>query len=243
MTTIAHGECYRESRHSINDRATPARLRRSFRSGQKTAIGDQSVPILRLHRLSRDACHALVFANDDFLLNAMMIPFLIFVLAAIGLNMLTGYTGLLSLGTGAFMGVGAYACYKLTTIFPGVNILIWIVASGFFCRAVGVLFGLPSLRIKGFYLAVATLAAQFFLEWCFIRVAWLYNYNISGAIEVPQRDVVRHPRHRADAPPRDALPHRADHRHRHDLARLQPRAWPHRPACGWRCATWTSPPS
>jgi branched-chain amino acid transport system permease protein len=126
--------------------------------------------------------------HNDFLINAVMIPFLIFALASIGLNLLTGYTGLLSLGTGAFMGVGGYACYKLTTIFPQVNILIWVIASGFFSAAVGALFGLPSLRIKGFYLAIATLAAQFFLEWCFIRIPWLYNYNISGAIEVPQRD-------------------------------------------------------
>ena len=128
--------------------------------------------------------------GNDFLLNAMMIPFLIFSLAAIGLNLLTGYTGLLSLGTGAFMGVGAYSCYKLTTIFPDVNIIIWIVCSGFFSAAVGVVFGLPSLRIKGFYLAIATLAAQFFLEWCFIRIPWLYNYNISAAIEVPQRELL-----------------------------------------------------
>jgi len=125
--------------------------------------------------------------GNDFLLNAVMIPFLVFSLAAIGLNILTGYTGLLSLGTGAFMGVGAYACYKLTTLFPSVNILIWIITSGFVAAAVGALFGLPSLRIKGFYLAVATLAAQFFLQWCFIRVPWLYNNNASGAIEVPLR--------------------------------------------------------
>ena len=128
--------------------------------------------------------------GNDFLLNAILIPFLIFSLAAIGLNLLTGYTGLLSLGTGAFMGVGAYACLKLTTIFPNVNILIWILVSGFFSSAIGVLFGLPSLRIKGFYLAVATLAAQFFLEWCFIRIPWLYNYSVSGAIEVPRRTVM-----------------------------------------------------
>src|SRR5690348_9604619 len=127
--------------------------------------------------------------GNDFLVNAVMIPFLIFSLAAIGLNLLTGYTGLLSLGTGAFMGVGAYACYKLTTIFPNVNIIIWVVASGLFSAAVGVAFGLPSLRIKGFYLAIATLAAQFFLEWCFIRIPWLYNYNVSAAIEVPQREL------------------------------------------------------
>ena len=128
-------------------------------------------------------------ANNDFLTNAVMIPFLIFSLAAIGLNLLTGYTGLLSLGTGAFMGVGAYACYKLTSIWPDVNIIIWIVVSGFFAAAVGTLFGLPSLRIKGFYLAIATLAAQFFLEWCFTHIPWLYNYNISAAIEVPQREL------------------------------------------------------
>src|SRR4051794_30839622 len=87
------------------------------------------------------------------------------------------------------MGVGAYACYKLTIAFPGANIILLILCSGFFAAAVGTVFGLPSLRIKGFYLAVATLAAQFFLSWCFIRVAWLYNYNISASIEVPTRAV------------------------------------------------------
>jgi branched-chain amino acid transport system permease protein len=123
----------------------------------------------------------------EFMIASVMVPFLILALAAIGLNILTGYTGLVSLGTGAFMGVGAYACYKLSTAFPAINILVWIVASGFVSCAVGVLFGLPSLRIKGFYLAVATLAAQFFLQWCFVRLPWLYNYNPSGAIEVPSR--------------------------------------------------------
>ncbi len=132
---------------------------------------------------------AIPLADNDFLTNAVMIPFLIFTLAAIGLNLLTGYTGLLSLGTGAFMGVGAYACYKLTSIFPNVNIIIWIITSGFFAAAVGAIFGLPSLRIKGFYLAIATLAAQFFLEWCFTHIPWLYNYNNSAAIEVPQREL------------------------------------------------------
>jgi branched-chain amino acid transport system permease protein len=127
------------------------------------------------------------FVASDFMLQAVLIPFLVFSLGAIALNILTGYTGLISLGTGAFMGVGAYACYKLTTFFPQVNIIVWVLASGFFSAAVGTLFGLPSLRIKGFYLAVATLAAQFFLSWCFIRVPWLYNNNVSGAIEVPSR--------------------------------------------------------
>jgi len=127
---------------------------------------------------------------SDFILSSIMIPFLIFSLAAIGLNILTGYAGQLSLGTGAFMGVGAYACYKLTTIFPDANIIVLVLASGFFAAAIGVVFGLPSLRIKGFYLAITTLAAQFFLEWAFIRIGWLYNYNPSGAIEVPRRMVM-----------------------------------------------------
>ncbi len=143
-----------------------------------------------------------------FLLNSMMIPFLILSLAAIGLNILTGYTGLLSLGSAGFMGVGAYACYKLETIFPDVNILVWIVASGFASSLVGVIFGLPSLRIKGFYLVVATLAAQFFLEWAFARVPWLVNYNNSGAIEVSTAHAVRHPRHRSGSDARGALSRR-----------------------------------
>lgn len=126
--------------------------------------------------------------GSDFFLTSIMIPVIIFALAAVGLNILTGYAGQLSLGTGAFMGVGAYACYKLTTIFPEANIILLMVLSGFFSAGIGVIFGLPSLRIKGFYLAIATLAAQFFLEWCFIRIGWLYNYNPSGAIEVPQRE-------------------------------------------------------
>ena len=96
---------------------------------------------------------------SEFMFRALLIPVLIYALAALGLNILTGYAGQLSLGTGAFMGVGAYACYKLITIFPAMNILAAIALSGFFSAAVGVAFGLPSLRIKGFYLAIATLAA------------------------------------------------------------------------------------
>src|SRR5271155_598384 len=82
--------------------------------------------------------------GDQFFLNTMMIPFLVLSLAAIGLEILTGYTGLLSLGSAGFMGVGAFACYKLTTYFPDVDILVWIVVSGVASSAVGVFFGLPS---------------------------------------------------------------------------------------------------
>jgi branched-chain amino acid transport system permease protein len=152
---------------------------------------DMAVFPLRQDRIGLAAiiavAYAVAFTGSDFLLQAVLIPFLIFALAAIGLNLLTGYAGLLSLGTGAFMGVGAYACYKLTTTFPGVNFVVWVLVSGLFSAGIGVFFGLPSLRIKGFYLAVATLAAQFFLQWCFNRVPWLYNYNVSGAIDAPLR--------------------------------------------------------
>jgi branched-chain amino acid transport system permease protein len=122
---------------------------------------------------------------SEFAFKALLIPVLIYSLAALGLNILTGYAGQLSLGTGAFMGVGAYACYKLISIFPMLNPIAAIFLSGFFAAAIGVAFGLPSLRIKGFYLAIATLAAQFFLVWLFEKWAWLYNYNSSGAIQVP----------------------------------------------------------
>ena len=126
--------------------------------------------------------------NAGFFLGAIMIPFLVYALAAVGLNILTGFTGQISLGTGAFMGVGAYACYKMGTIFPDANIILLMLLSGFFSAAVGVFFGLPSLRIKGFYLVVTTLAAQFFLTWAFIRIPWLYNHNDSGAIDGLQRE-------------------------------------------------------
>ena len=144
---------------------------------------------------------AIPLLGSNFLIASVMIPFLILSLAAIGLNLLTGYTGLLSLGTSAFMGVGAYACYKLSTWFPQVNIIVWIIASGAVSCFVGVMFGLPSLRIKGFYLAVATLAAQFFLQWCFVRVPWLVNDNTSGAIEVPTRTLFGIPITGASATP------------------------------------------
>lgn len=163
-----------------------------------TYRADHAVFPIRQDQLAIIALLVILFAVvpltfNSFWLNAVMIPTLIFGLAVIGLNILTGYAGQLSLGTGAFMGVGAFACYKLTTIFPEVNIIIHILLSGLFAAAAGFVFGLPSLRIKGFYLAVATLASQFFLEWCFGRIAWLYNYNQSGAIEVPTKTLFGHP--------------------------------------------------
>lgn len=129
------------------------------------------------------------FFINDYWANAVFVPFLIYAIAAIGLNILTGYCGQVSLGTGGFMAVGAYACYKLMTAFPDVNIVFHIILSGGITAMVGAAFGLPSLRIKGFYLAVATLAAQFFLVWLFNKVAWFYNYSASGQINAPERFV------------------------------------------------------
>ena len=126
------------------------------------------------------------FFVNDYWVNAIFLPFLIYAIAALGLNILTGYCGQVSLGTGGFMAVGAYAVYKLMTAFPDINVLIHIVLAGGVTALVGILFGLPSLRIKGFYLAVATLAAQFFLVWVFNRVPWFYNYSASGQINAPE---------------------------------------------------------
>ena len=129
------------------------------------------------------------FVINDYWANAVFVPFLIYAIAAIGLNILTGYCGQVSLGTGGFMAVGAYACYKFMTAFPDVSIMIHVLLAGIVTAGVGVLFGLPSLRIKGFYLAVATLAAQFFLVWLFNKVPWFYNYSASGQISAPERTV------------------------------------------------------
>jgi len=129
------------------------------------------------------------FIANEYWFQAILIPFFIYALAAIGLNILTGYAGQVSLGTGAFMAVGAYATYKMTTAFPELNIVFVFIFAGFWAAAVGMVFGIPSLRIKGFYLAVATLAAQFFILWLFNKVGWFYNNNPSGTITAPPREL------------------------------------------------------
>jgi len=140
------------------------------------------------------------FLINDYWVNAIFLPFLIYSIAAIGLNILVGYCGQVSLGTGGFMAVGAYACYKFMTgmdiwiggvqyALPPINIFFSVLLAGFVTAGVGLLFGLPSLRIKGFYLAVATLAAQFFLVWLFNKWSWAYNYSASGQINAPERDI------------------------------------------------------
>jgi branched-chain amino acid transport system permease protein len=127
---------------------------------------------------------------SEYWLQAVLIPFLVYAMAAVGLNLLTGYAGQVSLGTGGFMAVGAYSAFKLTTAFPALNIVAVFVLAGLVAAAVGIVFGLPSLRIKGFYLAVATLAAQFFLIWLFNKVGWFVNYAPSGTITAPPRTML-----------------------------------------------------
>ena len=127
--------------------------------------------------------------SSEYWLSTIMLPFLILSMAALGLNILTGYAGQLSLGTGGFMACGAFAAYKLATTFPELNIILVFLLSGMATAGVGIIFGVPSLRIKGFYLAVATLASQFFLIWMFNKFPWFTNYSPSGVISAPPRAV------------------------------------------------------
>ncbi len=88
----------------------------------------------------------------------------IFVIAVQGLNLLVGYTGQMSLGHAAFMAIGAYGSAVLAREL-GFSFWTALPASALLTGLIGLLFGLPSLRVKGFYLAMATLAAQFIIPW------------------------------------------------------------------------------
>ena len=129
---------------------------------------------------------AIPLLATPYVITGILIPFLILSLAALGLNILTGYAGQLSLGTAAFMAVGAFASYNFILRIPGMPILAAFVAGGIVAALFGVVFGLPSLRIRGFYLAVATLAAQFFIIWLLTKVGWISNYSSSGVITAQQ---------------------------------------------------------
>ena len=126
--------------------------------------------------------------GHEYIYKGLLIPFLILALATIGLNILTGYCGQISLGAGAFMAIGAYAAYNFSLRVPGLPVVFAILLGGGVSALVGIVFGIPSLRIKGLYLAVATLAAQFFFDWLFIRVKWFTNYTPSGSISAPKLD-------------------------------------------------------
>ncbi len=152
-----------------------------------TYAADQALFPIRQDRYAMLVILAIAFVGvplfaSDYWLTALLTPFLVFALATLGLNILTGYAGQLSLGTAAFMAVGAVAAYNFQLRIPGMPILVSFLLGGVTAALVGILFGLPSLRIKGFYLAVATLAAQFFIPWLVTKVGWFSNYSSSGVI-------------------------------------------------------------
>ena len=132
----------------------------------------------------------LPLVSSPYMLKAIFIPFLIFSLAALGLNILTGYAGQLSLGTAAFMAVGAFAAYNFMLRIPGIPVLLAFALGGLCSAMVGIAFGLPSLRIRGFYLAAATLATQFFVIWCLTKIGWLTNYSSSGVITAQKMEIL-----------------------------------------------------
>jgi len=163
----------------------------SYRSDQ------QIFPILQ-DRISIGLLLAAAFVlvpllSSNYLLTAIFIPFVILSLAALGLNILVGYCGQISLGTGAFMAVGAYAAYNFQVRIEGMPLIASLLLGGLFSTAVGVLFGIPSLRIKGLYLAVATLAAQFFVDWACLRLKWVTNDSSSGSVSVAGLNVLGMP--------------------------------------------------
>lgn len=127
---------------------------------------------------------------DEYLFRAILIPFVILSLAALGVNILVGYCGQISLGSGAFMAVGAYAAYNTFVRIEGMPLILALLSGGFFATLVGIFFGIPSLRVRGLYLAVATLAAQFFCDWAFLRVRWFTNDSSSGSVSVSHLHVL-----------------------------------------------------
>jgi branched-chain amino acid transport system permease protein len=158
---------------------------------KSTYAEDQRIFPIRQDRIAFWALMFVAFVvvplvGDQYWLSAMLTPFLIFALAALGLNILTGYAGQLSLGTAAFMAVGAFMTYNFVLRLPWLGIIPSMILAGLCAAAVGIAFGLPSLRIKGFYLAVATLACQFFVLWLIQRVGWFTNHSASGVITAQQ---------------------------------------------------------
>ena len=154
----------------------------TYRADQQIfPIAQDRIAILALLVLAFVAVPAVA---SEYWLRAILVPFLILSLAALGLNILVGYCGQISLGTGAFMAVGAYAAYNFHVRIEGVPLIASLLLGGLCATGVGVLFGIPSLRIKGLYLAVATLAAQFFTDWAFLRIPFFTNNSSSGSVSV-----------------------------------------------------------
>ena len=165
---------------------------------KSTYAADQQIfPILQ-DRIAIIALLAVAFIvvpliGDQYWLSAILTPFLVLALAALGLNILTGYAGQLSLGTAAFMAVGAFMTYNAMLRIPHMPVLGAFIVGGLCAAAVGVVFGLPSLRIKGLYLAVATLACQFFVLWAINRVGWFSNHSSSGVITAQRVEILGYP--------------------------------------------------
>ncbi|MBX5013920.1 branched-chain amino acid ABC transporter permease [Rhizobium lentis] len=124
--------------------------------------------------------------GSDYLFEAILLPFLALSLAGLGLNILTGYAGQVSLGSAAFMAVGAFAAFNLNLRADGLPLIVSMILAGLAAAGIGLVFGLPSLRLKGFYLAVSTLAAQFFVQWALTKFSWFSNESASGVIDAPQ---------------------------------------------------------
>jgi len=178
-------------------------------SGQfkTTYAADQQLFPIRQDRYAIGLLLAVAFVvvplfASSYWLTALLIPFLVFALATLGLNILTGYAGQLSLGTAAFMAVGAVAAYNFQLRIPGMPILVSFILGGLTSAVIGIAFGLPSLRIKGFYLAVATLAAQFFIPWLLVKVSWFSNNSSSGVITAQPIEILGFA---FDSPPRKYL--------------------------------------
>jgi branched-chain amino acid transport system permease protein len=133
------------------------------------------------------AAYAVIpIVGSSYLFEAILLPFLALSLAALGLNVLTGYTGQVSLGSAAFMAIGAFGAYNLDLRIPGLPLLVTIILAGLIAAAGGLVFGLPSLRLRGFYLAVSTLATQFFVQWLLTNFSWSSNGSNSGVIDAPE---------------------------------------------------------
>jgi branched-chain amino acid transport system permease protein len=132
------------------------------------------------------------YVASDYWLSAILIPWLVLALVALGQNILMGYAGQLSLGSAGFMAVGAFACYNFILRVPGIPFVVAVALSGLCAAAVGVVFGLPSLRIRGLYLAVATLASQFFIVWALDKFGWFKNYDTSGVVTAQAIQIFGH---------------------------------------------------
>ncbi|MGD9663184.1 MAG: branched-chain amino acid ABC transporter permease [Porticoccaceae bacterium] len=126
---------------------------------------------------------------NNYWLGSILLPFLVLSLAAIGANILIGYAGQISLGSGGFMAVGAYAAVNAAIRLPSLPFPITLLIAGVAAAAVCALFGLLSLRIKGLYVVVATLAAQFMIEWVCTHWPWLYLNNASGIVGTPPVEI------------------------------------------------------